>query len=144
MLLIGLLFALFTVGFVVPCLIDVARTPHFAIRTLNKRTWMLLIVSLSVVGGVAWLLAGRPSRSWQAPPVHGHPASPRGLRQQEAYRRPPAGRTGEHDLDAIVAYAARPGSRRPLGPDDDPEFLQELARRIRGEREGENRSEGRR
>ena len=44
MLLIGLLFALFTVGFVVPCLIDVARTPHFAIRTLNKRTWMLLIV----------------------------------------------------------------------------------------------------
>jgi hypothetical protein len=138
MLLIGLLFVLFTVGFVVPCLLDVARTPHFAIRTLTKRTWILLIVSLSVVGGVAWLLAGRPARSWQAPTMPRHLAGLRGLRQQEAYRRHPAGRAGEPGLDALVAYAAQPGCRRPLGPDDDPEFLLELARRISGEREADN------
>jgi hypothetical protein len=138
MLLIGLVFLLITVGFVVPCVIDVARTPNFAIRRLTKRTWLLLVILLSVVGGVAWLLAGRPTRRSDAPLLYRHVASSRSSRQQEAFRRHPAGR----DADLGSGYFSDPGGRpvygRPIGPDDDPEFLLELARRINGEREADN------
>ena len=138
MLLFGLLFALFTVGFVVPCLIDVARTPQFAIRSLTKRTWLVLIILLSVVGGLAWLAAGRPSRSWQASPMARHLASSRGFRQQEAFRRHPAARDPDGCADYVDAWAARAGYGRPIGPDDDAEFLLELQRRIHGGREAGN------
>jgi hypothetical protein len=137
MLLIGLVFVLITVGFVGPCLIDVARTPHFAIRRLTKRTWLLLIILLSVVGGVAWLLAGRPNRRWDAPLMYRHLTSSRGLRQQEAFRRHPAGREPESASGPFMGLTESP-DRRPIGPDDDPEFLLELARRIRGGREADN------
>jgi hypothetical protein len=139
MLLIGLLFALITVGFVVPCLIDVARTPHFAIRSLTKRTWLLLIILLSVVGGVAWLLAGRPTQRWYAPPMHRRLDGSRAFRQQEAFRRHPAGRDPELDFDTLTGLAAAAGYEpRLIGPDDDPEFLLELARRIRDGRQADN------
>jgi hypothetical protein len=139
MLLIGLLFALITVGFVVPCLIDVARTPRFAIRSLTKRTWLLLIILLSVVGGLAWLLAGRPTRRWYAPLTHRHLAGSRGFRRQEAFRRHPASRDPELDFDTLTGLAADAGyGLRPIGPDDDPDFIVELARRIRDGREADN------
>jgi Phospholipase_D-nuclease N-terminal len=135
MLVIGLLFALFTVGFVVPCLVDVARTPDFAVRSLTKRTWLIVIILLSVVGCVAWLLAGRPTGRWQAPLMYRPLAGSRGRRQQEAFRRHPAWRDPELDLDAASGRAAPAGNLRPIGPDDDPGFLLELAQRIRRERE---------
>ena len=139
MLLIGLLFALITVGFVVPCLIDVARTPRFAIRSLTKRTWLLLIVLLSVVGGLAWLLAGRPARRWYAQLTHRHLDGSRGFRRQEAFRRHPASRDPELDFDTLACLAAgAPYGLRPVGPDDDPEFILELARRISDGREADN------
>jgi hypothetical protein len=138
MLLIGLLFALFTVGFVVPCLVDVARTPDFAVRGLTKRTWLIVIILLSVIGGVAWLVAGRPSGRGQAPLMYRPLAGSRGLRQQEAFRRHPAGRDPELGFETAFGRGAFPECIRPVGPDDDPEFLRELARRIRDEREADN------
>ena len=138
MLLIGLLFALFTVGFVVPCLVDVARTPrvrgpqpyqksladrdHLALR--NRRP--------GVAGG------RRPTGRWQAPLMYRPLTGSRGRRQQEAFRRHPAGRDQELDIGTAADRGAFPASARPVGPDDDPEFLLELARRIRGEREADN------
>jgi|SRR5450755_2083340 len=139
MLLIGLLFALFTVGFVVPCLVDVARTSELAVRSLTKRTWLIVIILLSVIGCVAWLLAGRPTGRWQAPLTYQPLAGSRGLRQQEAFRRHPAGRDPELGFDAASGRrAAFPGYLRPIAPDDDPDFLLELAHRIRREREADN------
>lgn len=138
MLLIGLLFALFTVGFVVPCLVDVARTPEFAIRSLTKTAWLLVIILLSVIGGVAWLVAGRPTGRWQAPLMYRPLAGSRGLRQQEAFRRHPAGRDQERGVGTASGRGAFPAYAGPVGPDDDQEFLLELARRIRGEREADN------
>jgi hypothetical protein len=138
MLVIGLLFALFTVGFVVPCLVDVARTSEFAVRSLTKRTWLIVIILLSVIGCVAWLLAGRPTGRWQAPLMYRPLAGSRGLRQQEAFRRHPAGRDPELGFDGASGRAAFPGYLRPIGPDDDPDFLLELAHRIRREREADN------
>jgi hypothetical protein len=138
MLVIGLLFALFTVGFVVPCLVDVARTPEFAVRRLTKRTWLVVIILLSVIGCVAWLLSGRPTGRWQAPLKYRPLAGSRGLRQQEAFRRHPAWRDPELGFDVASSEAAGPDSLQPIGPDDDPDFLLELAYKIRRDREADN------
>lgn len=125
-----LIFALFTVGLVVPCVIDVATSPPWAIRTLSKGTWLTVTIGLSVVGCAAWLIAGRPRRL---------PLLPSGARAgaaigpAEALRRHPAGRAMGLDLDD--REDDYPMRRRCLGPDDDPDFLLELERRIRDSRD---------
>jgi hypothetical protein len=132
MLLAGVLFGLVTVGFVVPCLIDVAVTPACDLRSLTKPAWAIIIVCFSVFGAVAWLAAGRPDwRTRTTFPRHFEGAPSIG--QQEALRRHPAGRAMDPSIDARLGRPAlRAGELpRPMGPDDDPEFLEELARRIR-------------
>ena len=69
-------------------------------------------------------------------------ARPTGPAAEAAFRRHPAGRAlfTDADLaDADLATAQPPSvSRalaRPQGPDDDPEFLSELDRLIRGRRQ---------
>jgi hypothetical protein len=124
MVLACVLFALITVGIVIPCVIDAATSPPWAVRTLTRRDWLLVIVVCSIFGCAAWLLAGRPRRvplARQRTPVGG-------ISPDEAYRRHPAGRALEPDYADF-----RP--RGPVGPDDDPEFLLELERRIRESRE---------
>jgi Phospholipase_D-nuclease N-terminal len=131
----AVLFALFTVGFWIPCLLDVARTPRSDFHGLSKRMWMLLIVVFWVFGAAAWLLAGRR----RAPLIRRDAAWPAGLGQQDALRRHPAGRSLELGCDAVADGTVRESparSARKTGPDDDPEFLLELARRIRDAREG--------
>jgi hypothetical protein len=133
MLLVGVLFGLVTVGFVVPCLVDVAVTPAAEVRRLTKPAWVLAIVFLSVFGAVAWLTAGRPDRRWRTPlPRHLEGAPSFG--PQEALRRHPAGRAMDPGIEASpgpAALWASEAGQGPVGPDDDPEFLQELARMIR-------------
>lgn len=41
-------------------LIDFSRTDERDLRTFSKDVWLVLLVFGSVVGGVAWLVAGRP------------------------------------------------------------------------------------
>jgi len=67
-------------------------------------------------------------------------ARPTGPAAEAAFRRHPAGRalTGDAEPDsppAPQADASRAGAR-PCGPDDDPEFLSELDRLIRGRQRG--------
>jgi hypothetical protein len=76
------------------CLFDVITTPAEFIRGLPKGLWVLVTV-IPAIGGLLWLLAGRPSLA---------PAVP-----EQAEAPPPA----------------------PRGPDDDPEFLRNLERRLR-------------
>ena len=83
------LFALFTVGVVVPCMIDVATSPPWAIRTLSRRTWLVILVLFSVVGCAAWLIAGRPRRM---PMLPRRTTAGLGIGPAEAFRRHPAGR----------------------------------------------------
>ena len=137
MLLVGVLFGLVTVGFVVPCLVDVAVTPAAEVRSLAKPAWVVAIVFGSVFGAVAWLTAGRPDRRWRTPlPPHLEGAPSFG--PQDALRRHPAGRAMDPGVEAWLGPAAMQAGEAgygPVGPDDDPEFLQELARRIRHLRE---------
>jgi hypothetical protein len=138
MLVVGVLFGLVTVGFVIPCLIDVAVTPAGELRSLTKPAWVLMIVFFSAIGAAAWLVAGRPDR-------YGRPILPRYLAgapsgaQQDALRRHPAGRAMDPLIEAAWADPADVlASEVPIGPDDDPEFLDELARRIRQARESDD------
>jgi hypothetical protein len=132
MLLAGVLFGLVTVGFVVPCLIDVAVTPASDLRSLTKSGWVLIIVFFSAFGATAWLVAGRPvwrRRSMLPRYLEGAPS----MGQAEALRRHPAGRSWDPDVDTRLGQPFIQASEIPrsMGPDDDLEFLEELTRRIR-------------
>jgi hypothetical protein len=84
----------------------------------------LLVVALLLGASLAWLVAGRALRQ----PRHraGH-----GLDAQAALRRHPAGRGRWGDPDTMPGPAVEAASGRPVGPDDDQEFLDRLARQIR-------------
>lgn len=92
---------------------------------------VLIVIGLSVFGCTAWLILGRPRHRPRRVPL-----LPRGatagmaIGPAEALRRHPAGRAMAMDLDRDEDDdRSRP--RRPMGPDDDAEFLLELERRIR-------------
>ena len=42
------------------CLIDCIQTDSALVRNLPKIGWILIIILLPIVGGIAWLVAGRP------------------------------------------------------------------------------------
>lgn len=80
------------------CLIDLAQSDERDIRALPRWGWVLLIIFLPLVGGIAWLIAGRPLQ---------------GARSRGGW--------------AGSGYPQSQGSgRAPMGPDDDPEFLAQL------------------
>jgi Phospholipase_D-nuclease N-terminal len=83
------------------CLIDVVQTPDSEVRNLPKVFWILLILVIPLIGGIGWLVAGRPAR---------------GSARQVAL---PSTRT------AGFPEYERPSVR---GPDDDPSFLREMKR----------------
>ena len=83
------------------CVIDAIQSDPGDIRNLPKWAWILLILLVPVIGAVAWLVAGRPSReSWSRRDL----SQPQKA-QEAQLRRPP---------------------RKPRGPDDDPDFLERL------------------
>ena len=47
-------------AFVVFCVVDAVQTRREEVRGLPKPLWVLVCVLLPVVGGLAWLVAGRP------------------------------------------------------------------------------------
>ena len=98
---------------------------------------VLGLVTVSFFGAAAWLVAGRPDRRRRTMrPWHLEGAPSFG--PQDALRRHPAGRGIDPGIETSPGPAAlRAGAapRRPAGPDDDPEFLEELARRIRRPRD---------
>jgi hypothetical protein len=133
MFLSGALFVLFLAGCWLLCLTDVATAPAAAFPGLSKRTWIAVIAGTFIFGAVAWYLtrSRRRAKLW---PQHltshvmlgqydgdgwyqGRP-----LTAAEALARHPASQ---------ARRAADPAHAVPLGPDDDPEFLRQLAERIR-------------
>lgn len=93
---------LLELGLLVYCLIDCIQADQDRVRNLPKIVWVFLIVLLPLVGGIAWLVAGRPERAparsvpWPSTQTAGFPE----------YERP----------------------RRSGAPDDDPEFLASVRR----------------
>ncbi|WP_019137825.1 PLD nuclease N-terminal domain-containing protein [Cellulomonas massiliensis] len=93
---------LLELGLLVYCLIDCVQADPDRVRNLPKVVWVFLIVLVPIVGGIAWLVAGRPERApsravpWPSTQTAGFPE----------YERP----------------------RRSGAPDDDPEFLASMRR----------------
>lgn len=135
MLMSGVLFVVVLAGCWVYCLIDAALTPNAVFRGLPKAAWIGIIALTFALGGIAWLCYRASLRS-----------RPRRATGLALISRPPRGNThlyGYPDWTAAeVAYARHPAGRfrntpaegwtRPMGPDDDPDFLLELDRRIKG------------
>ncbi len=54
---------LIEIALLVFCVIDLVQSPEIEIRNLPKWSWLLLIIFIPLVGGIAWLVAGRPVRA---------------------------------------------------------------------------------
>ena len=84
-------------------LIDCIRSEPAHVRSIPKTAWLVVIVLLNVIGVALWFWLGRPRYAGGAVQSVGGPSA--------ANRGPyPAG-----------------GTSRSLAPDDDPEFLRNLA-----------------
>ena len=135
MLLLGVIFALLTIGFVVPCVIDVARTPRYEFDLPTKQTWLIVIVGFWVFGAAAWVLVGRRDlrirRTWNEMTMAWT------FGPEQAARRHPTSRAWEQAPRRDVRQLRTPEVAPVLfiAPDDNPAFLLELDRRIRGWRE---------
>ena len=134
MLLSGVLFVLFLAGCWLYCLIDAALTPAEEFPGWQKRTWLTVIAVTLIAGAIAWLIARRNWRADQWPHAATHLMIIDGNNANVVWFSP---RTTEGTADAAQARhpagrSMRPGWVPPKGPDDDPEFLRELAQRIHG------------
>jgi hypothetical protein len=109
-------------GFLLYCVLDVVLTSQERVRNLPKLAWLLLVLLVPIVGGVVWLVAGRPSSNGRAPGGGG--SAPR-----LGPGAHPAGRPCR--VPGGTGSGPPPSSRAPRGPDDDPEFIRQLERRIR-------------
>ncbi len=87
---------------------DCVTTDDRAIRQLPKGLWVLVILFIPGIGAVTWFASGRSRGAMAAHLASGHPAG-RGL------------------INPVPASAPESPRPRLLAPDDDPEFLAELA-----------------
>jgi hypothetical protein len=107
------LLALIALGVWLYCLFDVLTTDEVDVRGLPKFLWFLIVLLTMNIGAIAWLLFGRPREVRIGMDRRGfEPATERDL----ARTRPEP-----------------PSFDPPRGPDDDPDFLKSLDRRLRGE-----------
>ena len=102
------LFVLLDLALLVVALIDCLSAEEFAIRALPRAAWVFIILLFSPVGAIAWFVAGRP-------------VSPVRLSNGTVWR--PGSGFPEDE---------RPQRRGgQVAPDDDPEFLRNLATSLR-------------
>ena len=93
---------------VVYCTLNVITTPEGQVRNLPKLLWLLIVLLFPIVGGIAWLVAGRPQGPARSLPYKGNDGIP-----------------PEHDRPRRAAAAA---------PDDDEAFLRGLRERAEQQR----------
>jgi hypothetical protein len=108
------LLALIALGLWLFCLFDVLTTDETDVRRLPKIVWFLIVLLTMNFGSIAWLLFGRPRD------VH-----------LEMERRGLGGTSQRRFAHTLPQEP--PIFDPPRGPDDDPDFLKSLDRRIRGE-----------
>jgi amino acid transporter len=92
----GVLIGLALLAFWLFSLFDVITAPEEEVRNVPKALWILIVVLIPLVGGLVWMVRGRPQVARDPWPVP-------------------------------------PGPGTPKGPDDDPDFLRDLDKRMRDE-----------
>ena len=133
MLLLCAIFALLTVGFVIPCVIDIAMTPSNHFYVPSKQTWLIVAVAFSVFGAATWLFIGRRDVRMRA--ACDDLSDGLMFTDDGGLWSSPSQRTGLRDRSAIRRRHQTAAASRFLAPDDNPDFLLELERRIRDWRE---------
>jgi Phospholipase_D-nuclease N-terminal len=131
MLVLGALVAMLATGVWLYCLVDILVTSRAGCRHLPKPVWLAVVVLTFVAGATAWLLLGRPAGGDAAAGVGtaGTAAGPR----RQLRRSGGVLQQGDQGQRTALARSRHPAGRgRPIGPDDDPEFLRELDYLIRG------------
>jgi hypothetical protein len=68
----GGVLALVEIVLLVYCVLNIVTTPEAEVRNLPKLLWLLLVVVLPLVGGIAWLIAGRPQGRARSMPYKGN------------------------------------------------------------------------
>ena len=96
---------------VVYCTLNVITTPEGPVRTLPKLLWLLIVLLFPIVGGIAWLVAGRPKGPPRSLPYKGN--------------------------DGVPPQYDRPGRAVAASPDDDEAFLRGLRERAEQQRRTE-------
>jgi hypothetical protein len=143
MLLSGVLFILFLAGCWLYCLTDAALMPAEAFPGWRKRTWIVVIAVTLIAGAIAWMIARRNWRShqWLSADAANLMIIDRSGANVIWYPHPPTDPADPADptdrTDSIVprgpgGYGGASGPPVHRGPDDDPEFLRQLAQRIHG------------
>lgn len=87
-----------TVALTAYALVDVIATDSHLIRYLPKLVWLMVVILVPVLGGLTWLILGRPRGGSLLP--------------------------GTTSNDQAAPKRGQRG--RPLAPDDDPDFLRRL------------------
>lgn len=94
---------------VVYCVLNVITTPESEVRHLPKTVWLLLVLFFPIVGGIAWLVAGRPQGPARSLPYKGN-------------------------VGHVPNEYDRPGRATAFSPDDDAAFLRSLKERADAQR----------
>jgi len=110
---LGGLFFLISLIFWLWALFDSATAEPARVRLLPKLLWFGVILLLFEVGALAWVVFGRP-RAGQPNRTGSRSSGSRGS-------------FGSFDLGELGRPSSSRSSRdRPVGPDDDPDFLRGL------------------
>jgi hypothetical protein len=111
---LGGLFFLVSLIFWIWALFDSLTAEPARIRSLPKLMWVIVVLLLFEVGALAWVVFGRP-RADQRNRTGGRSSGSRGS-------------FGSFDLSDLgrPAGSGRTSRDRPVGPDDDPDFLRGL------------------
>jgi hypothetical protein len=105
---------LLILGLALCALIDCLARDEDEIRGLPKVLWVLVILLFPLLGSLAWFFAGRP----------------RGA------ALPGPGGAGRSSGSRFTGGSETPG-RRPVAPDDDPDFLRNIDEQRRRDRNPE-------
>ena len=88
------------IALLVFCLVDCIQSPPHLVRNLEKGWWIVLIILLPLIGGIAWLVAGRPVRTSAGGQWRIGSGFPADERPRTAYKR-------NEDDPAFMAEMAR-------------------------------------
>ncbi|MGI8666583.1 MAG: PLD nuclease N-terminal domain-containing protein [Jatrophihabitans sp.] len=123
---LGGLFFLISLIFWLWALFDSITTDRERVRSLPKWAWIVVILLFLEVGALAWVLLGRPRAGQRTARTRFGGATGLGGARGSAGS---AGTTGSA-ADRWAAGRGGAGRRpvnRPVGPDDDPDFLRGLS-----------------
>ncbi|WP_311497119.1 PLDc N-terminal domain-containing protein [uncultured Mobiluncus sp.] len=106
-------------------LIDCIRTPKDNMPgKVPKILWILLILLLSPIGAIAWIIVSRVA----AAEAKGGVIEPNIWSSEES---------------VPLSFGRKPTPEQPSAPDDDPEFLEEVSRKLREKQREEYESKKR-